>query len=86
MQERTPERIYNWLNTQLSIARFYGGISYNGAEYVVAMDEEGQPLVRRDVKFPRKPMAAKKRTRKEQVADALPLQPNAKSASDDGIR
>ena len=21
MQERTPERIYNWLNTQLSIAR-----------------------------------------------------------------
>ena len=79
MQERTPERIYNWLHTQLSIARFYGGISYNGVDYVIAMDEEGQPLVRRDVKFPRSPKTAKKRAAKRQDANALPLPPNALS-------
>ena len=44
-----PERIYNWLDSQLSIARFAGSITINGAPYVVAMDEEGQPLVRQDV-------------------------------------
>ena len=45
----TPERIYNWLDSQLSIARFYGGIQYNGTRYVIAPNEEGQPLVRWDV-------------------------------------
>ena len=44
-----PERIYHWLNSQLSIARFAGSISINGATYVVATHEEGQPLVRQDV-------------------------------------
>ena len=44
-----PPRIYNWLNGQLSIARFAGSITINGAVYVVAMHEEGQPLVRQDV-------------------------------------
>ena len=44
-----PERIYNWLDSQLSIARFAGSISINGATYVVALHEEGQPLVRQDV-------------------------------------
>ena len=44
-----PERIYNWLDSQLSIARFAGSISINGVTYVVAMHEEGQPLVRQDV-------------------------------------
>ena len=44
-----PERIYNWLDSQLSIARFAGSITINGATYVVAMHEEGQPLVRQDV-------------------------------------
>lgn len=24
-----------WMNTQLSVARFYGGIKFNGEEYVV---------------------------------------------------
>lgn len=49
-QSRTPERIYNWLNTQLSIARHYGGITYNGASYVIAYGEKGQPLKRVDPK------------------------------------
>ena len=45
----TPERIYHWLDSQLSIARFAGSIAINGVTYVVAMHEEGQPLVRKDV-------------------------------------
>lgn len=78
MNERNPERIYNWLNGQLSVARFYGGIRYNGADYVIAMDEEGQPLVREDVKFPRKAKGPKKRNEVKRVnAPAeLPLPPN----------
>lgn len=72
MEERTPERIYHWLDSQLSIARHYGGCKFNGADYVIAYAEKGQPLVRSDLL--RKP----KRTKKEsnQVAAQLPLQPN----------
>ena len=44
-----PPRIYNWLDSQLSIARFAGSITINGATYIVATHEEGQPLVRQDV-------------------------------------
>ena len=44
-----PPRIYNWLNSQLSIARFAGSITINGTTYIVATHEEGQPLVRQDV-------------------------------------
>lgn len=44
-----PERIYGWLDTQLSIARFAGGCNFNGARYAIAYKEEGQPLVRLDV-------------------------------------
>ena len=44
-----PERIYNWLGSQLSIASFAGSITINGVTYIVAPNEEGQPLVRQDV-------------------------------------
>ena len=44
-----PERIYNWLDTQLSIARHYGGIDYQGHRYVIAFNEPDMPLVRADV-------------------------------------
>ena len=44
-----PERIYHWIDTQLSIARFAGSITINGVTYIVAPNEEGQPLVRQDV-------------------------------------
>jgi len=44
-----PERIYNWLDTQLSIARHYGGIDYQGHRYVIALNEPDMPLVRADV-------------------------------------
>lgn len=48
-KEPAPERIYNWLNGPLSIARHYGGCSFNGAEYVISYGEDGQPLVRKDL-------------------------------------
>lgn len=44
-----PERIYGWLNSQLSIARIFGGCRYAGAHYVIDYAAEGQPLVRVDV-------------------------------------
>ena len=72
MEERTPKRIYGWQNSQLSIARHYGGIRYNGAEYLIAPNEEGQPLVRLD--YWRKEKAA--RDKDPAPAEELPLQPN----------
>ena len=39
-----PKRIYGWMNSQLSIARHYGGISINGVRYVIRYDLAGQPL------------------------------------------
>ena len=44
-----PPRIYHWLSSQLSIARFAGSITINGVISIVATHEEGQPLVRQDV-------------------------------------
>ena len=46
---QTPERIYHWLDSQLSIARFYGGISYQGERYLIAYGEKDMPLVRQCV-------------------------------------
>ena len=54
-----PPRIYNWLDSQLSIARFAGSITINGVTYIVATHEEGQPLVRQDV------LAAEAKARKK---------------------
>lgn len=44
-----PERIYHWLDSQLSIARFYGGCRYMGHDYVIEFGKPGDPLVRLDV-------------------------------------
>ena len=44
-----PERIHGWQDSQLSIARFYGGITYKGHTYTIAVVEKGAPLVRDDV-------------------------------------
>ena len=48
-QLAAPERIHNWLDSQLSVARFYGGITFNGHDYTIAPNEPGCPLVRADV-------------------------------------
>ena len=39
-----PKRIYGWLNSQLSIARHYGGCQISGVTYAIRYDVEGQPL------------------------------------------
>ena len=44
-----PERIYHWLDSQLSVARFYGGLKYQGFDYLIALHEKDTPLVRVDV-------------------------------------
>lgn len=44
-----PDRIWGWRDSQLSIARHYGGCDYNGLYYVIDEATEGQPLVRLDV-------------------------------------
>jgi hypothetical protein len=44
-----PARIYGWLNSQLSVARHYGGMKYQGQCYVIEYSATGQPLVRIDV-------------------------------------
>ena len=46
---QAPEKIYGWLDTQLSIARHYGGIKFEGASYLIDMTDPDQPLVRQDV-------------------------------------
>ena len=48
-QPDAPERIYGWLNSQLSIARYYGGCTYQGVSYVIDMQHPDKPLVRQDV-------------------------------------
>jgi hypothetical protein len=44
-----PEKIYGWLDSQLSVARFYGGITFQGHSYVIDMNDPKQPLVRQDI-------------------------------------
>ena len=72
MSNYAPERIYNWLDSHLSIARFSGGCTLNGYDYVIAYREKGQPLVRKDLL--KKPKRVKKKNK--QVAAQLPLQPD----------
>lgn len=36
-----PERIHGWRHTQMSIARHYGGLSYQGSDYCIALGEPG---------------------------------------------
>lgn len=47
LSRKTPFAIQGVMNTQLSIARFYGGIRYNGDSYTYFPD--GDELIRDDV-------------------------------------
>jgi hypothetical protein len=47
--QNAPEKIYNWIDSQLSIARYYGGCTYNGKSYQIDMQDPDRPLVRSDV-------------------------------------
>lgn len=44
-----PEKIYGWRDTQLSIARHYGGLKFRGASYTIDVNDPDQPLVRDDI-------------------------------------
>ena len=46
---KAPEKIYGWLDSQLSVARFYGGVSFQGQSYVIDMADKDRPLVRVDI-------------------------------------
>lgn len=65
-----PQKIYNWLDTQLSLAQHYGGIAYNGHEYQIDYLDPELPLVRLDIfKAEAKAKTLKaKAARKEQAA------------------
>jgi len=57
-----PERIYGWLDSQLSVARHYGGLKYQGVDYQIDYLSVGEPLVRVDV------LAREAKERKERAA------------------
>lgn len=44
-----PEKIYGWMDSQLSLARHYGGCTFNGHSYKVDYNDIDQPLVREDI-------------------------------------
>lgn len=44
-----PDRIYGWRDSQLSIARHYGGIKYRGHSYVIDTSDPDEPLVRKEI-------------------------------------
>jgi hypothetical protein len=49
LKPQAPEKIYGWLDSQMSIARHYGGLKYMGHFYVIDVNDPDQPLVREDV-------------------------------------
>jgi hypothetical protein len=67
-----PDRIYGWLDTQMSIARYSGGLTYMGHSYYVNPKEAGSPLVRSDVlaREAKEAKAAVKAAHWERVAKA----------------
>lgn len=46
---KPPERFYGWMDSQLSIARHYGGMKYMGHSYLIDYNDPDRPLVRQDV-------------------------------------
>jgi hypothetical protein len=70
-----PDRIpYEaWINSQLSIARFYGGISVNGKRYVI--DRETNDLVIPMSRKKRKELAEKKNKKNLSISDEMNFNP-----------
>lgn len=70
-----PDRIpyQNWINSQLSIARFYGGISINGKRYVI--DRETNDLVIPVPRKKRKALAEKKNKKNLSISDEMNFNP-----------
>lgn len=70
-----PDRIpyEQWINSQLSIARFYGGISVNGKRYVI--DRETNDLVIPMSRKKRKELAEKKNKKNLSISDEMNFNP-----------
>jgi hypothetical protein len=65
-----PEKIFGWLDTQLSIARHYGGMKFKGASYVIDFNDPDQPLVRQDIlEAEKKAKKAPKEKQKPNIGD-----------------
>jgi hypothetical protein len=67
-----PEKIYGWMDSQLSIARFYGGINFRGHYYAIDMADPKQPLVRQELLIKDKKEAKKalKEAKKKERSEA----------------
>jgi len=70
-----PDRIpyADWINSQLSIARFYGGIKVNGKSYVI--DKETNDLVIPMSRKKRKELAEKKNKKNLSISDEMNFNP-----------
>jgi len=67
---KAPDRIYNWLESQFSVARFYGGMHYQGHMYVIDEKTAGAPLVKQSVLFAER-KAAKKAKQMAKIAENM---------------
>lgn len=72
-----PERIRHVSQTQLSIARHYGGIKFNGADY--HYDAEKDTLIRMDI------WAAETASSKQAAAKAAKAERKKWTAAQDGF-
>jgi hypothetical protein len=68
---QAPEKIYGWLDTQLSVARHYGGMKFRGHSYFIDYADPQHPLVRQDIFQLEKKQALKK---KQALAKALTIE------------
>lgn len=70
-----PDRIpyEDWINSQLSIARLYGGIKVNGKRYVI--DKETNDLVIPMSRKKRKELAEKKNKKELSISDEMNFNP-----------
>ncbi len=70
-----PDRIpyQSWINSQLSVARFYGGIVLNGKRYVI--DRETNDLVVPVPRKKRKELDQKKNKKNLFISDEMNFNP-----------
>lgn len=68
LKPQAPERLYGWLDSQMSIARHYGGLKYMGHSYVIDYADPDQPLVRQDILEAEKKAAKAAKKAKGQTA------------------
>jgi hypothetical protein len=67
---KAPEKIYGWMDSQLSVARHYGGCTYQGHAYKVDYNDIDQPLVRSDILLQEK---AEKKQKGKSLAKEIQL-------------